>query len=1002
MTASYDVDLTHLPLDAYATYPHRGIMSAIEVVGPHGLPHRARAARIVAAVASAAMVVSPAPALASSTRAPRPPRALTVDGRLAPIGVDDVAPDFAWQLAPGPRGSVQSAYRVVVSRRSSTAPARGDLVWDSGRVASRQQAFVPYRGPALLSDARYWWTVRIWDAGGRASPFATPVRFDTGLRDTDWRAAWIRRASAGEPEEYTFARTDFSLKAAAIDRAVAYMSASQQAELWINGTRVAQGPSFAYPDDGYYLATDVTLALRSGVANAIGALYHWSGTGKGRPASEPGVIVQVSVEYGDGTRQLVTTDGSWRVQRAPWLPAPPRNQDSGDFVEALDGRAWPLGWDQPGFDDAAWQVPTVVGRHPAPPFTHLTAQRGRIVETPVRPVAFTRTASGAFVADFGRVIAAVTAITFHRGVAGRAISLRAGYLLDEQGDVSTSRGTQGTDMSTRYVERAGEQTFRTFSYLGFRYLQVDAPGEVLAAGDVVAYARHSDVPDEHAASFSSSDPTLDAVWELARHSALFASQEQFIDTPTREKGPFLRDAFNESETAMRAFGEQNLTRQVLLEFARSQSRYWPDGRLNAVYPAGQGKRDIPDYTEIYPEWVWQYYENTGDRGLLDQLYPVLVNIADYVARYVDPTTGLVTDLAGGGDEDYKFGIVDWPPAMRYGYDVSTVARTTVNILAIDALSRVVEVAAALRRPSAEVDTQRRRAEALTEAVGAHLTRPDGVYVDGLRADGTQSGHASQQANAMALAAGLVPALRQKTVADHVVRLGMAMGPMTAEALLRALHAARRDGDLVATLTNRHQPGWANILDRGGTFTWEAWDPIDAEGDSMSHGWGSTVLVAMQEALLGVRPTAPGWATLDMVAPATLHRVEGVVRIPAGRVTVSWVRTRADPRALTAHVTIPPNATATVHVPAKRASDVTEGGGAAAHATGVHLLSLESGTAVFRVGSGTYTFRRCSACTRGSHRAVALFTGIAGVVLASLVTLVAVRRRRSRALRRAQG
>src|SRR5207247_5000280 len=99
-------------------------------------------------------------------------------------------------------------------------------------------------------------------------------------------------------------------------------------------------------------------------------------------------------------------------------------------------------------------------------------------------------------------------------------------------------------------------------------------------------------------------------------------QEQFIDTPTREKGPFLRDAFNVSETAMRAFGEQNLTRQVLLEFARSQSRYWPDGRLNAVYPAGQGKRDIPDYTEIYPEWVWQYYENTGERGLLDQLYPV--------------------------------------------------------------------------------------------------------------------------------------------------------------------------------------------------------------------------------------------------------------------------------------------------------------------------------------------------------------------------------------------
>ena len=39
-----------------------------------------------------------------------------------------------------------------------------------------------------------------------------------------------------------------------------------------------------------------------------------------------------------------------------------------------------------------------------------------------------------------------------------------------------------------------------------------------------------------------------------------------------------------------------------MEFARSQARYWLDGRLNAVYPTGQGKRDIPDYIE------------QGDRG----------------------------------------------------------------------------------------------------------------------------------------------------------------------------------------------------------------------------------------------------------------------------------------------------------------------------------------------------------------------------------------------------
>ena len=87
------------------------------------------------------------------------------------------------------------------------------------------------------------------------------------------------------------------------------------------------------------------------------------------------------------------------------------------------------------------------------------------------------------------------------------------------------------------------------------------------------------------------------MWNLARHSALYDIQEQFLDTPTREKGPFLGDAFDVSQATMAAFGERALTFQALRDFARSQARYWPDGRVNVVYPNGDGKRDIPDATE---------------------------------------------------------------------------------------------------------------------------------------------------------------------------------------------------------------------------------------------------------------------------------------------------------------------------------------------------------------------------------------------------------------------
>ena len=102
---------------------------------------------------------------------------------------------------------------------------------------------------------------------------------------------------------------------------------------------------------------------------------------------------------------------------------------------------------------------------------------------------------------------------------------------------------------------------------------------------------------------------------------------------------------------------------------------------------------------------------------------------------------------------------------------------------------------------------------------------------------------------------------------------------------------------------------------GGTFVWESWILSDLEGDSMSHGWGSSALVAFQTALLGVRPAPPGATpagpVVEIDAPdAGPARVEGRVPTVAGPVTVEWLRGASG---LTLHVTIPPNVAARVRL-----------------------------------------------------------------------------------------
>jgi alpha-L-rhamnosidase len=419
---------------------------------------------------------------------------------------------------------------------------------------------------------------------------------------------------------------------------------------------------------------------------------------------------------------------------------------------------------------------------------------------------------------------------------------------------------------------------------------------------------------------------------------LFTAQEQFIDTPTREKGPWLWDGFNESQTAMAAFGETNLTRKSLQEFAQSQRRYWPNGAVNKIYPTGLGALDINEFTEIYPEWVWQYWMHTGDTALLAQVYPVLVNLAGYVAAAFDPGSRLVANLPST-DLSYPYPIV-----------------TRLNILGVNVFRRTAAAAAALGRPPSEVATQRARQARLVAAINRRLVRPDGLYAQGIDGTGHQA-PVSQDPNACALAYDVVPPARRGAVAAYVASQGMGVPPRTATEVIKALATNGRVADAVRIITDPDHDGWANILSLGGTFTWEVWEPSDADGDSMSHGWGSNILVEIQRRLLGVEPSGPGFASFTVIPPVGgIDHATGTVPTPRGAITVSWQRQAPPGAGYGVELTVPPNASATVHLPAPGPGSVTEGGRSLARAGGVRVVSSRAGRVVLAVGAGRYQFR----------------------------------------------
>ena len=116
---------------------------------------------------------------------------LTTELEKRPLGVDEKNPRFGWKIESDIAGVKQDAYRVVVKKGE-------EIVWDTGRVQSRETAWIEYAGEELLPRTEYTWHVESFYENGSD---AACDSFETGLMDTSieaWRGAkWIGSKEIG-------------------------------------------------------------------------------------------------------------------------------------------------------------------------------------------------------------------------------------------------------------------------------------------------------------------------------------------------------------------------------------------------------------------------------------------------------------------------------------------------------------------------------------------------------------------------------------------------------------------------------------------------------------------------------------------------------------------------------------------------------------------------------------------------------------------------------------
>lgn len=279
-------------------------------------------------------VAAPNPAAAS----PLSVGSATTERRVDPIGVDAARPRFGWKLAGTggqAQGSYQGGYQVIVASSGALAGAGTGDVWDSGTVPSGQSVDVAYGGPALASRSGYYWRVRIWDTQGRVSAWGAVRFFEAGLLApaTEWKGAFIGRPASnvglsgatwiwypeGDPGSGVPAVTRYFRKtvtlAGAPSAATLVVTGDDTATVWVNGTQVSSGAAWQQAS-----VVDVTGRLHAGANTIAVATQNTS-------QSPAGMIAQLAVAGGP----VVNTDATWKA-----------------------AQSGPAGWEQPGFDDAAW------------------------------------------------------------------------------------------------------------------------------------------------------------------------------------------------------------------------------------------------------------------------------------------------------------------------------------------------------------------------------------------------------------------------------------------------------------------------------------------------------------------------------------------------------------------------------------------------------------------------------------------------------------------------
>ena len=434
--------------------------------------------------------------------------------------------------------------------------------------------------------------------------------------------------------------------------------------LWMDGAYLSEGPARFPLDHPEYQTVRVKLGAGKHV---LAAQVHHEGVFTRMMENLP-PFFQCAV--GNGGEAVPV---QWKCSRiGGYAQKLRRVNDQFGWVEWCDTRQVPADWKNVAYDDAPWAGPV--------PQDIALGELKPLGTAPVRqlPRTLTATDEGPLAEVYGYEKDNPSARFFLRNLAcdklppqgewrrydlGRVrlgrprftLDLPAGAVIEfayaeslSHGRVSPWITLSASDSCNldHFVARGGVQEFFPLVPKGGRFMEV----HVLAPPDQIRFLHEDYVErcyyDTPEGAFSSGDPLLDRIWLTGVETHRACAEDSLIDNPTRERGQWAGDVVAVGmDIAAAGYTDLRLCRRGLVQCAQCARK---DGLISGLCPGGGAY--LTTYAAQWVSACLHYWELTGDRALLEELFP-------FAERNFDAFRNALGK--DGLKEELGWGFVDW-------------------------------------------------------------------------------------------------------------------------------------------------------------------------------------------------------------------------------------------------------------------------------------------------------------------------------------------------------